>query len=346
MKNKRMFLLIMVTFVLCLTGCSKNEKEIKYEEINRMASNSEIFSCLEEKVSGYIASEDSELKDIELSDLINKSGGITKFKGEYTDNDNRYVIVELNPSYELDVIKEFDLYFSNKYEKYLSYNINGVYIYVSNYNDTKLDELKKCSVSDTNKIKAKKMDTKVVKKLDKTEKIIIKYGGREIGVIDSKDKIKEIIDIVSNSKMYGTDTTLDLHAYEFEMYNIKNKLIDNILVWQDGVRLQPESLESSDGRYIVSSSDKNFREIIEEETDLIFFRIFDYDEEGNEKKELIYEDDDFYYYLRGKSSDKVIIKFESSHLNMTLKYALENNYITTDKLGAYNDIILSVPKEM
>ncbi len=145
--------------------------------------------------------------------------------------------------------------------------------------------------------------------------------------------------------MHSTDTTLDLHAYEFEMYNKKNKLIDNIFVWHDGIRLLPESLESVDGQYSILRTDKNLREIIEEATDLIFFHIFDYDEEGNKEKELIYEDDDFYYYLRGKSSDKVIIKFESSRLNMTLKYALENNYIAIDKLSTYNDIILSVPKE-
>lgn len=343
MKNKKIFVLIIVAFVLCLVGCSKNE-EIEYEEINQTASNSEIFSCFEKNVSGYIASEDSKLKNIELSDIIKKSGGITKFKGEYTE-DNRYVIFELNPSYERDVIKEFDLYFSSKYEKYLSYNVKGVYIYVSNYNDIKLDDLKKCSVSDTESIKVKKMDNKVVKKLEKTEKIVIKYGGREIGVIDSKDKIKEIIDIVSNSKMHSPDTTLDLHAYEFEMYNKKNKLIDNIFVWHDGGRLKPESLESVEGQYSILKSDKSFREIIEEVTDFIFFRIFDYDEDGNKEKELIYEDDVFYYYLKGKSSDKVLIKFESSHLNMTLKYALENNYIKTDKLSGDNDLIVSVPKE-
>ena len=122
------------------------------------------------------------------------------------------------------------------------------------------------------------------------------------------------------------------------MYDSDNKLIDTIYVWGDGNRLIPKDTK---GCYYSISNETDLRKIIEEETEYIFYGILDYRDNDNQKEQLIYKDDKNSYYLKSDDNNEIAIKFMLNNQIMTLKYALENKYISAEQVAKeYPDILI------
>ena len=303
----------------------------------------EIVSCLENELGGYLVTEKDELIDITLSEIKNvNTDKIEIFKGKYASNhkDNMYFIIfPKNGTYESEVMNVFDEYFSTRFSTYQTFTspaIPTIYVHTEN-NDIDMKTLTNKCVVDNSDRKSKSLPTTTVNKLNKTNKIIIKSGKNELGIIQDNDKIKEILDAISSANRNGDVCLSDGHGFDFEMYN-DNKLIDIVDVWGDGKRLLPESVN---GCYYSISNGTDLRKIIERETDYIFYTILDYSDTCAEALELIYENDNHKYYLRCIKSDKVMIKFMIENKVMTLKSALENNLISADKIASeYPDVLI------
>ena len=113
---------------------------------------------------------------------------------------------------------------------------------------------------------------------------------------------------------------------------IYNKLIETIHIWTNYERIIPSSISQGCSYYTVTSNDNPLKNIIEEYTDYLFFTIYDYSEECDSQEELIYEDKSYKYYFDCIKSDKVFIEFTTTNKKITLKEALNNNYITPNEL--------------
>ena len=173
--------------------------------------------------------------------------------------------------------------------------------------------------------------------MEKTNKIVISFNN---SIIDNKNAINEILDIISSGKQYGTSALCDGHSYELLMYNDDN-LIDTIYVWENRNRLIPKSIHSGCSYYSVG--DNNLIEIIERETGYISFNLFSLTD-SCEENEKIYSDEKYNYYLNCKDRGNVLINFNTKNLKMNLKYALENNYISIELLLTYDDMIIKEEK--
>lgn len=149
----------------------------------------------------------------------------------------------------------------------------------------------------------------------------------------------EILNAISSSKRYGDVCTADGHGYEFDMYDKNNKLIDTIYIYRGGRRIKPKSLN---GCNCVITDNTDLRKIIEDTTDYIFYEILDFRDDINEKTEtLIYKDNKNSYYLKSKDPNEIFIKFILDNKIMNLKYALENKYISAEKVASdYKDILI------
>lgn len=65
------------------------------------------------------------------------------------------------------------------------------------------------------------------------------------------------------------------------MLDENEKLIDTIYLWGDGKRILPKGLKVEGcGYYSIQDFDIDFRKVIEENTNYIFYGIFDYSEES------------------------------------------------------------------
>lgn len=304
---------------------------------------SEIISCLENELGGYLVTEHDNLIDIPLSEIKNvNTEKIEIFKGKYASNhkDNMYFIVfPKNGTYESDVINVFDEYFSKKFTTYQILSspiIPTIYIHTEK-NDIDIKKITNKCVINNSKQNSKSIPTTTINKINKTNKIIIKSGEKELGIVKDTDKVKEIIDAISSANKYGDVCLSDGHEFDFEMYQ-DSKLIDTIEVWTDGRRVLPKSIK---GCYYSISNGTDLRKIIERETDFIFYTILDYSDTCAEALELIYENNNHKYYLRCIKSDKVMIKFMIDNKVMSLKSALDNNLISADKIASeYPDILL------
>mgnify|MGYP003571327372 CR=1 FL=1 len=303
----------------------------------------EIVSCLENELGGYLVTEQDNLIDIPISEIKNVNiDKIEIFKGKYASNhkDNMYFIIfPKNGTYEAEVMNNFEEYFSKKfsiYQMFTSPVIPTIYIHTEN-NDIDMKTLTNKCVTNNVEQNSKSLPTSTINKINKTNKIIIKSGEKELGVIKGADKIKEILDAVSSANRYGDVCLSDGHGFDFEMYN-DNKLIDTIQVWGDGKRILPRSIN---GCYYFISNGTDLRKIIEDETDYIFYTILDYSKTCADALELVYENNGHKYYLSCIKSDKVLIKFMINNKVMTLKSALENNLISADKVASeYPDILI------
>lgn len=303
----------------------------------------EIVSCLENELGGYLVTEQDTLIDIPLSEIENLNmEKIEIFKGKYASNhkDNMYFIVfPKNGTYEAEVMNNFEEYFSKKFPIYQTFSspvMPTIYIHTK-YNDIDMKDLTNKCIPDNGKHNSKPLPTSSISKINKTNKIIIKSGEKELGIIKDTDKIKEILDAVSSANRYGDVCLSDGHGFDFVMYN-DNELIDTIQVWADGKRILPESIN---GCYYFISNGTDLRKIIENETDYIFYSILDYSETCDEALELIYENNSNKYYLSCIKSDKVMIKFMINNKVMTLKLALEKNLISADKIvSEYPDVLI------
>ena len=120
MKKKEILIISVVIIILLLiifgiiiltkdTVPKANEEEQITEQEQRF------ISCLENELGARISSNILEFSDIKLNDIIDKTEGIMYFKGVQSGN-NSYIIVKTNTTYDYDINKYFDLYFSNKYD--------------------------------------------------------------------------------------------------------------------------------------------------------------------------------------------------------------------------------------
>lgn len=313
---------------------------------NDTTDYSEVYACLENELGAYIMTEKDNASEIPLTDITDKKEQVEYYKGIKANEKNMYIIFKGNVTYEWEVMKDFQLYFSKKFPVYQRYFMmdKSIYIFIhNNANDVKFDEIiNKCN-NGINKEDGKTIKSKTLNSLNKTNKIVIKSGDTEIGTINNKDSIDNILNVISNSKQSGDAFLCDGNSFDFEMYN-NNKLIDTVYVWHDGSRLIPKSIHSGCSYYWNTNDKIDLREIIEKETDYIFYDISDYSDNCDSALELIYEDDKYNYYLSCEKSDKFFIHFTLSNLQMTLKYALNNNYITPDKLEGFTDLFIKKEK--
>ena len=268
------------------------------------------------------------------------------FKGVQSGN-NSYIIVKTNTTYDYDINKYFDLYFSNKYDTFQLFDLTtGIYAYLHNNenNTSKSELLKACQGSNLKDIKVEDFPSKTIDKLNKTASIVIKDGSYELGQITNTEEIEQILNYISMSKQYGENFLCDGHLFELEMLDEEGKLIDTIYLWGDGKRLLPKSLEGGCGYYSIADFDIDFRKIIEENTNYKFYGIYDYSVEGKENLTQIYEDEKYKYFINWENSDKVLIYFTLNNLYMKLEYALNNNYITIEQLKRYDGLLIRKTK--
>ena len=351
MKKKEILIISVVIIILLLiifgiiiftkdTVPKANEEEQITEQEQRF------ISCLENELGARISSNILEFSDIKLNDIIDKTEGIIYFKGVQSGN-NSYIIVKTNTTYDYDINKYFDLYFSNKYDTFQLFDLtNGIYAYLHNNenNTSKSELLKACQGSNLKDIKVEDFPSKTIDKLNKTASVIIKNGSSELGQITNHDVIDQILNYISMSKQYGENFLCDGHLFELEMLDEEGKLIDTIYLWGDGKRLLPKSLEGGCGYYSIQDFDIDFRKIIEENTNYKFYGIYDYSVEGKENLTQIYEDEKYKYFINWENSDKVLIYFTLNNLYMKLEYALNNNYITIEQLKRYDGLLIRKTK--
>lgn len=282
--------------------------------------------------------------EIPLNEIKNSDQDkIAYYKGVYASNhpNNMYVIVfPKNRTYESSVMKDFDKYFYEKFSIYQVYQsplTPTIYIHNTNNDVNFKDIVNKC-VTKSNTEESKTIPSETLDKLNNTIKVVIKTNQKELGTINDKNKLTEILNAISSSKQYGQVCLSDGHAFDFEMYDNDNKLIDTIYVWGDGRRLIPKSIN---GCYYSISNDIDLRKIIEEETEYIFYSILDHRDNDNQKEQLIFKDDKNSYYLKSDDTNEISIKFMLNNQTMTLKYALENKYISAKKVASeYPDILI------
>lgn len=351
MKKKEILIISVVIIILLLiifgiiiftkdTVPKANEEEQITEQEQRF------ISCLENELGARISSNILEFSDIKLNDIIDKTEGIMYFKGVQSGN-NSYIIVKTNTTYDYDINKYFDLYFSNKYDTFQLFDLTtGIYAYLHNNenNTSKSELLKACQGSNLKDIKVEDFPSKTIDKLNKTASIVIKDGSYELGQITNTEEIEQILNYISMSKQYGENFLCDGHLFELEMLDEEGKLIDTIYLWGDGKRLLPKSLEGGCSYYSIADFDIDFRKIIEENTNYKFYGIYDYSVEGKENLTQIYEDEKYKYFINWENSDKVLIYFTLNKLYMKLEYALNNNYITPKQLEEYDGLLIRETK--
>lgn len=302
------------------------------------------MQCLESQLGGYLVTETDDLIEIPLSEIkSNDKEKIAYYKGVYASNhpNNIYVMVfPKNGTYESSVMKDFDKYFYHKFSVYQTYESTltpTIYIHNQDNDVDFKDIVNQCIVKNDDK-DAKSIPNETLNKISNTTKIVIKSSQKELGTISDKSKLTEILNAIKSSKQYGDICLTDNYAFEFEMYDNDNKLIDTIYVWRDGNRLIPKSIN---GCYYSISNGIDLNKIIEEETEYIFYGILDYRDNNNQKEQLIYKDDKNSYYLKSDDTNEIAIKFMLNNQIMTLKYALENKYISAEKVAKeYPDILI------
>ena len=340
--KKILSILVCGVMVLGIVGCGKKEQEIEKKVTEDY--DKELVQCLESQLGGYLVTETDDLIEVPLSEIkSNDKEKIAYYKGVYASNhpNNMYVMVfPKNGTYESRVMKDFDKYFFNKFSIYQSYeNPLTPTIYIHNQdNDVDFKDIVNQCILKIDDKNIKSIPNETLNKISNTTKIVIKSSQKELGTINSKDKLTEILNAIKSSKQYGNVCTMDNYAFEFEMYDNDNKLIDTIYIWHDGYRLIPKSM---DGCYYRVSNNTDLKKIIEEETEYIFYSILDYRDNDNQKEQLIYKEDKNSYYLKSDDQNEIAIKFMLNNQIMALKYALENKYISAEKVAKeYPDILI------
>lgn len=338
MKKRVLTILLCGIMLLGITGCGQKNPESEKE--NQEEYNKELVQCLENELGGYIVTEQDDLIDIPLNEIKNSDiEKIAYYKGVYASNhpDNMYIIVyPKNGTYESSVMKDFDKYFYEKFSIYQSYESPLTpTIYINNQeNDVDFKDITNKCVTRNNINDGKSISSKTINKMNDTKKIVIKSNNKELGTIKDKETLSEILNAISSSKQYGDAFLCDGHGLDFEMYDSNNKLIDTLYVWGDGKRLMPASLSGGGCSYYSISNNVDLREIIEEETDYIFYTILDVRDNDNQKQQLIYKDNKYKYYLNSDNPNEILIKFILNNKTMTLKYALENKHISAEKVAS------------
>lgn len=344
MKKKGLLIIcIVILILLILIGIvikiSNEEIKLDEEQPEQISEEEhEFLSCLESELGGYLASEVNTLTEIPLNDITDKEDKIDYYKG-FAANGYKFIIMK---SKESEVSREANLYFNQSYPLYQSFTFNDINVLISSEdNNIKESDIKNACITRTDNGLA--LPDETINKLNETSKIIITRGEDNLGTISDEAKIEEIINALKATKRYGETFNCDGHAFEFQLYN-NDELMDTIYIWRDGKRMMPSSLSGGCAYYTVNSNEIDFREFIEEETDYIFYAIYDYSEKCTEDLRLIYEDEEYRYYLKCMKSDEAFIHFNVSNLRMTLKYALENNYIKPEQLKEYDNVLIKEEK--
>ncbi len=343
MKKRLLTILLCGLAVIGITGCGKKVLETNYKIPKEL--DKELVQCLENELGGYLVTENDDLIEIPLNEIKNNDKEkISYFKGVYASNhpDNKYIIVfPTNGTYDSDVMKDFNKYFYEKFFIYQMSDISSITIYIHNQeNDVDFKAIANKCVAKNNSKDSKSIPSKALDKISNTTKIVIKSNQKELGIINGKDKLTEILNAISSSEQYGDDFLCDGHGFDFEMYDSKNKLIDTVYVWGDGKRLILSSIISGCSYYSISNN-TDLRKIIEEETDYVFYNMLDFRDNDNQKQQLIYKDNKYSYYLNSENDNEILIKFMLNNQTMTLKYALENNYISAEKVASeYSNILI------
>ena len=196
------------------------------------------------------------------------------------------------------------------------------------------------------------ISTEIIERLSATSKIVminenVDNDDNIIGTITDENIIEEVISIMANSTtiINGNYNCMGATLF-FEMYDIDNKLIDKVDVRIDG-SVMPRSIDHGGcGKYSLESTDINtLNIIIEQQSGIKFYTIYDYSEECDQALELIYEDNNSKYYFNCIKSDKVFIEFRTTKLKITVKEALKDKYIKVDELvKAYPDLFIKLEK--
>lgn len=352
-KKKILIILFCGIMLLGITGCKNKNEEVKPAptEENREEEPTEIYDremmeCLEEQLGGYLVGESDELIDIPLSE-VKKSDQevIGYYKGAYASEhpDNMYMIVYPKSGfYDTFELLDFEKYFFDRFPLYQTSEIPHIpSIYIHNAdNDVDFRYIENKCLPKKHTEKGEFVPSETLDKINTTTKIVMHYGGTEIGTITEKGKINEILSIISHSKRYSNECIQeDGYGFEFDMYNSNNEIIDTILIWSNGEVLMPSSNMSC--HYFIPS-DVNIRKIIEEESSYQFYLLLDYRENTDETEQtLIYQDGKNSYYLNSKNPEKILVKFTLNNKTMTLKQALEDKYISPDKvINDYPDMLI------
>ena len=348
MKKKLLRILFCGIILVGLTGCGKQELTENDGVENDTGLSKEIFLCLENELGGYLVTEQDELIEFPITEIENVNAEkIEYFKGVYASNhkENMYMIINpKNGLYESEVMNKFNKYFSNKFSDYQTYEgLSTPTIYIhSPKNNIDLKSIAKKCVNGNKANDGKSFSSRILNKLNNTSKIVIELGKNKLGEITDETKVTEIIRALSSGKQYGNACLSDGHAFDFKLYNSKNKLIETFYVLGDGNRLLPASMN---GCYYSISNGTDLRKIIEDETDYIFYNILDFRNSFDQKQQLIYGDTIYDYYLNSDNIDEIAIKFVLNNHVMTLKYALDNNYISAEKIASeYPEILIKKNK--
>jgi len=174
----------------------------------------------------------------------------------------------------------------------------------------------------------KTINNKMIEKLTKTKSINVKewMSNNSLTTIYDEKIIEEIISIFSSgTKVCGVTTSEGAH-YSFEMIDSDGNRIDSVDFFFAG-RIQ---FKSNRTNYFADAY--SLKKILEQALGSKFYNIIDETESCDEALELIYEDDDYQYYFPCMQSDTVFIKFTTEQIKMTLKEAIEGNYIEFEEI--------------
>lgn len=342
-------IIFIIIYLFMITGCSVQElEENDVVENDTGLPREEVLQCLENELGGYLVTEQDDLIEFPITEIENvNTEKIEYFKGVYASNhkENMYMIISpKNGLYESEVMNKFNKYFSNQFSVYQTYESPStptIYIH-SPKNNIDLKSIAKKCINGNKANDGKSFSSRILNKLDNTSKIVIELGKNQLGEITDETKVTEIISALSSGKQYGNACLSDGHAFEFKLYNSKNKLIETFYIWGDGNRLLPASMS---GCYYSISNGTDLRKIIEDETGYIFYNILDFRNSFEPKQQLIYGDNKYNYYLNSENIDEIAIKFVLDNQVMTLKCALDNNYISAEKVASeYSDILIKKNK--
>lgn len=331
--------IIIFMFIMLLTSISgcKRVDEINYEQ-----EEEEIIKCISSELGAYMVSDKLDLKDISIEDLFEKRPEAIKYlEGRYSNEDNMYMIISAS-TWDKENFTVFDKYFASRFDEYYEKQLGNSSIYVyfhHEFLDVDFKELENHCFKQEEDIITEKISSNILNQLNKTTRVVIKSDDKEIGTIKSKDSIKTILNALSDS---DTSIGMDVaylcvrHTFDFEMYN-DNDLIDTIEVWQDGLKVLPKNADKSGCFYYnINDDDLNLRNVIEKETDYLFYNIntISNDKKSDKvTKRLIAKDNTSKYYYEIAKNEDLYITFLNNSKTMSLEYALKNNYIIPKQLG-------------
>lgn len=326
--------IILIFLLFTLSGCSsafEEKMDLKKLEQQRV----ELAVCIDNKINEEVFKNKKKEKELKLNEITNYGAEVKFSHGKIFDKDNMYILVLSSDVYTNDI----NTYFLRNYSEFQHFQDGGdinVYVHTKDNKVNFNKILGECSEGLYDDLEGDMIPEKLVDELKSTNQIVVKNTkDKEFGIIKNKDSINDILKLVADSKVYGTNFLMDNNSLKLEMYE-NNKLINTVYLWEDGKRLNLNG--GIDGYYGISNYSIDIREIIEKETEYIFYGIKLNKEMNDVIKELIYSDNNYNYYIHYNNSNNLLIKFNTTNKMMTLKHALEKKYITPKQLEKYYDV--------